>query len=185
MKLVVGLGNPGGKYAGTRHNVGFAVLAELAQRYGQSKPRDNFQGETVEALAGELRMLLLCPHTFMNRSGQSVAKAIEFYKLPVEDLLVVCDDFHLPLGKLRCRSKGSSGGQKGLQDIARQLASEDFARLRVGVGEVPASWNAADFVLSRFSKHEQPEIDVAVARAADAAVVWGRDGLERCMNQFN
>ncbi|MGE0609175.1 MAG: aminoacyl-tRNA hydrolase [Pirellulales bacterium] len=185
MKLVVGLGNPGRKYEGTRHNVGFAVLAELARHYAQGKPRENFEGETVEAAAGELRLLLLCPHTFMNRSGQSVAKALDFYKLPLEDLLVVCDDFHLPLGKLRCRSKGSSGGQKGLQDIARHLGSEDFARLRIGVGEVPANWNAADFVLSRFSKQEQPDIDVAVARAADAAVVWGRDGLESCMNQFN
>lgn len=185
MKLVFGLGNPGKKYTGTRHNIGFAVLAELARRYGVGRPRDNFEGETVEAVSGELRMLLLCPHTFMNRSGQSVAKALEFYKLTPEAMLVVCDDFHLPLGKLRCRSKGSSGGQKGLLDIARHLGSDDFPRLRIGVGEVPANWDAADFVLSRFSKPEQAEMDVAVAEAADAVLVWGQDGVAACMDRYN
>ena len=185
MKLVVGLGNPGKKYAGTRHNVGFDVLEELSRKHAQGRSRTAFQGEAVDAeLAGE-RALLLCPHTFMNRSGSSVARALEFYKLPVESLLVVCDDFHLPLAKLRFRAKGSSGGQKGLADIVRCLGTEEFARLRLGVGEPPANWDAADFVLSRFTKQEQPEVGVAVVEAADAVVAWARDGIAACMNKYN
>src|SRR5689334_8413414 len=113
MKLVVGLGNPGKKYEGTRHNVGFRVVAELARKHGLSPPRKAFQGEVTEAtLAGD-KALLLCPHTLMNLSGASVLAARDFYKIPNEDLLIVCDDFNLPLAKLRIRSGGSAGGQKG------------------------------------------------------------------------
>src|SRR6185295_497228 len=119
MKLVVGLGNPGRRYQGTRHNVGFLVLEELARRHGQGKPKSSFQGETVEAaMAGE-KTLLLAPHTFMNRSGSSVVQARDFYKLTNEEVLIVCDDFALPVGKLRFRPKGSAGGQNGLADIIR------------------------------------------------------------------
>ena len=185
MKLVMGLGNPGSKYVGTRHNVGFAVLAEVARVHGQGKPKLAFQGEAVEANLVGVRTLLLCPHTFMNRSGISVFKALEFYKLTHDDLLVVCDDFHLPLGKLRFRAKGSSGGQKGLNDIIRQLGTEDFSRLRLGVGEPPAGWDAAAFVLSKFSKQEMPEVDLAVKFAADAVRDWAALGIADCMNRYN
>jgi PTH1 family peptidyl-tRNA hydrolase len=114
-----------------------------------------------------------------------VLAARDFYKLKQEELLVVCDDFHLPLARLRLRPQGSAGGQKGLADIIRRLGSEQFPRLRVGVGELPVGWDAADFVLSKFKKDELPEIDVAVGRAADAITLWAREGLAVAMNQFN
>lgn len=185
MKLIVGLGNPGRKYIGTRHNIGWEVLADVARRRNAGKPRSAFEGEVVEVdLEGE-RGLLLCPHTFMNASGRSVVQARDFYKLNNDDLIIVCDDFNLPLAKLRVRSKGSSGGQKGLADAIRCLGTEEFARLRIGVGEVPGGWDAADFVLSKFRKDELGEIEQAVWRAGDALAVWARDGIQACMNQFN
>ncbi|REJ66765.1 MAG: aminoacyl-tRNA hydrolase [Planctomycetota bacterium] len=185
MKLVVGLGNPGRKYVGTRHNIGWEVLARLADDHGTSRPKSKFQGEVVEADLSGQPALLLAPHTFMNRSGQSVAEARSFYKIADEDLLVVCDDFNLPLAKLRFRSQGSSGGQKGLADIIRALGHEQFGRLRIGVGEVPERWDAADFVLSKFTKQERPEVDEALVDAAEAISLWAVQGMAEAMNRFN
>jgi PTH1 family peptidyl-tRNA hydrolase len=185
MKLVVGLGNIGRKYEGTRHNVGFATVMELARRFGRGPARSQFDGEVVEAELEGVRALLLMPQTLMNRSGGSVVKAKEFYKLSLDELLVICDDFNLPLAKLRIREKGSAGGQKGLQDIIRGLGSHEFARLRIGIGPVPERWDPADFVLGKFKKDEQTEIDFAISRAADAAVVWAKEGTATCMNRFN
>ncbi len=185
MKLVVGLGNPGRKYEGTRHNVGFRVATELAAKYGNTKPKRAFQGEVVEAFIGSEKVLLLCPHTLMNLSGQSVLEARDFYKIPPEDLLVVSDDLNLPLGKLRFRKSGSSGGQNGLKDIIRRLGGEDIPRLRIGIGSPPASRNPADFVLGRFGKDEVDEIEVAIGRAADAVALWVSEGIARVMNEYN
>ena len=185
MKLVVGLGNPGRKYRGTRHNVGFAVLGELARRFGAGAVKSKFNGEFVEVRVGPEQIVLLSPLTFMNRSGASVQAAKAFYKLEGADLLVVCDDLNLPLGKLRLRIGGSSGGQKGLDDIVRQMGSEDFPRLRIGIGSPPENWDWADYVLSKFSKEEIPHIENAVSRAADAVTVWVSEGVESGMNQFN
>ena len=185
MKLVVGLGNVGRKYVGTRHNVGFEVINELARRHGTAKPKIDFEGEIVTAdLQGE-RAVLLCPHTLMNRSGMSVVKARDFYKLQNEDVLVICDDLNLPLAKLRFRAKGSSGGQKGMADVIRHLGAEEVPRLRIGIGQPPASWDATDFVLGRFTKQELPEIEHAIVRSADAAVEWARHGIAHCMNNYN
>ncbi|MBN1912169.1 MAG: aminoacyl-tRNA hydrolase [Pirellulales bacterium] len=185
MKLIVGLGNPDRQYQGTRHNVGFLVLAELARRHGQSRPKAKFHGELVEAAVGSEKAMLLGPMTYMNRSGLSVQEASSFYKLPLEDLLVVCDDLNLPLAKLRLRSGGSSGGQKGLEDIIRRLGTEEFARLRVGIGAAPEGVDAADYVLSKFSKKETSEMEGAIASAADAAVCWATRGINDAMNQYN
>ena len=185
MKLVVGLGNPGRKYEGTRHNVGFRVIAELFRKYGQGKPKRAFQGEIVEAKLDTEKSLLLCPHTLMNLSGGSVLEARDFYKIPHEDLLIVGDDLNLPLGKLRFRGDGSSGGQKGLEDIIRRLGTDRIPRLRVGIGSPPGGREAADFVLGKFTKVEQPEIEEAIWRAADAIVVWAREGLAVSMNRYN
>ncbi len=185
MKLVVGLGNPGRKYQGTRHNVGFDVVAEVARRHGTGKPKARFNGEVVEAsIAGE-KLVLVCPATYMNRSGASVLAARDFYKLADDEILIVCDDIHLPLAKLRVRVKGSSGGQKGLADVIRRLGSEELSRLRIGVGSPPEGWDAADYVLGKFTRTEQKEIELAILSAADAAVVWARDGVATCMNQYN
>jgi len=185
MKLVVGLGNPGRRYEGTRHNVGFAVLAELARRFATSRPKSKFQGELVEAdLLGQ-KTLLLSPLTYMNRSGSSVQAARDFYKLSNETLLVVCDDLNLPLAKLRFRTKGSSGGQKGLDDVIRILGTEDFSRLRIGIGDPPEGFDATDYVLAKFTTEEKPEIEHAISQAVEAVTVWAREGVEHCMNRYN
>jgi PTH1 family peptidyl-tRNA hydrolase len=185
MKLVVGLGNPGRKYQGTRHNVGFDTLAELARRHGMGAAREQFNAEVLEADLGGERALLMRPQTYMNRSGTSVVRARDFYKLGNDELLVVCDDFNLPLGKLRVRTKGTAGGQRGLEDIIRCLGTSEFARLRIGIGPVPERWDPADFVLSKFTAEERAEIDVTTMRSADAVVCWAREGIATCMNRYN
>jgi PTH1 family peptidyl-tRNA hydrolase len=185
MKLVVGLGNPGSKYAGTRHNVGFEVLAEVARRLGAHGPKVAFQGELATAEVSGEKVLLLCPHTFMNLSGGSVLAARDFYKLALEDLLIVSDDIALPLGRLRFRARGSAGGQKGLADVLRRLGSQDVSRLRIGIDAPPPGWDAADYVLGRFTAGQRRAIGPALVRAADGVCDWIRHGIEHCMNQYN
>jgi PTH1 family peptidyl-tRNA hydrolase len=185
MKLIVGLGNPGKKYEGTRHNVGFAIVDRLAARFGDGVTKEKFAGRLMEATIAVERVLLLWPETFMNLSGTSVRPALEFYKMEVADLLVVCDDFNLPLGKLRFRGEGSAGGQKGLADIAQRLGTEDFSRLRLGIGPVPEWWDGADFVLGRFEAAERDAMEAAIERAADGVECWAAKGLAASMNEFN
>jgi len=185
MKLVVGLGNPGNKYEGTRHNVGFEVIERLAREYGASAPRPKFDGDVWECLLEGQKSLLLEPRTFMNRSGGSVRKAVDFYQIPLDELLVVCDDFNLPLGQLRIRKEGSDGGQNGLADVIRCLGTQEFPRLRVGIGPVPDRWDPADFVLGKFTAQERGEIDLQVARAVDAVRMWAGEGVQPTANKFN
>jgi peptidyl-tRNA hydrolase, PTH1 family len=185
MRLVVGLGNPGRRYEGTRHNVGYLVLAEVGRRLGAAPPKAKFHGDLAEGVWEGQKVLLLGPTTFMNRSGTSVRAALDFFGLSAADLLVVCDDLNLPLGRLRVRAAGSSGGQKGLGDIIEKLQSEEFSRLRIGIGSPPDSWDAADYVLARFGRSELPEIELAVVRAADAVGDWVRQGVQYCMNRYN
>jgi PTH1 family peptidyl-tRNA hydrolase len=185
VKLVVGLGNPGKKYEGTRHNVGFSVLDELSRRGKVSGCKSKFQGEVTEIEHAGQKALLLWPHTFMNLSGASVLAARDFYKVENEDLLVACDDFNLPLAKLRFRTDGSSGGQKGLADIIDRLGTEAVPRLRIGVGPVPPNWDPADFVLSRFTKQEQEIVEQIITRAAEAIEDWLANGIQVCMNKYN
>ena len=184
MKVVVGLGNPGPKYAATRHNVGFDVIDYLAKSPACSGFRERFEALIAEVKEGEEAVLLVKPLTFMNLSGRAVRAVLDFYKLPVEQVLVVCDDFNLPLGKLRVRAKGSHGGQNGLRSIQEQLGTDAYARLRIGVGQ-PAPGDAVDFVLSRFRPAERVAAEDAVATAAQAVLVWVRSGVEACMNRFN
>jgi PTH1 family peptidyl-tRNA hydrolase len=185
MKLIVGLGNPGRKYEKTRHNVGFDVLHVIAQRCAAEGEKDKFEGRLAEStIAGE-RTLLLWPHTLMNRSGHSVAAAAKFYDLPLAHVLVVGDDFNLPLGTLRFRKQGSAGGQKGLKNIIERLGSLEVPRLRIGIGPVPASWDPADFVLSRFAAAERPLIEQTIERAADGVECWVAEGMDASMNRFN
>ena len=186
MKLIVGLGNPGGQYQGTRHNVGFEVLTLLAKDFASgSTPRGRFQGEVTEATIRGHKALLLAPLTYMNLSGASVLAARDFYKIENQDLLVVCDDFNLPLGKLRFRASGSSGGQKGLDDVIRRLGTEEVPRLRIGIDQPPPGRDNTGHVLGRFTKDEQPVIAAAIARAAQGAADWVELGLQHCMNQYN
>lgn len=183
MKVIVGLGNPGPKYAGTRHNVGFEVIDSLAAGPGCSMFREKFEAFVAELKEGDETVLLVKPLTFMNLSGRAVRAVLDFYKLAVEDVLVVCDDFNLPLGKLRIRAKGSHGGQNGLRNIQEQLGTDAYARLRIGVGE--PGHDAVDHVLSKFKPGERATVDDAVAAAAQACLVWVRRGTEAAMNQFN
>ncbi len=185
MKLIVGLGNPGKKYEGTRHNVGFCVLAKLAGDFGDGSVKARFRGETVDAMIGGEKVLLLSPLTYMNLSGGSVREAADFYKIEPADVLVICDDFNLPLAKLRLRASGSAGGQKGLENILQQMGTQEVARLRLGIGAPPENWNVADYVLSKFNKSEQKEIEQAITTAAIAAAEWVKLDMQECMNRYN
>jgi PTH1 family peptidyl-tRNA hydrolase len=184
IKLVVGLGNPGSKYQGTRHNIGFEVVDRLALGGSGARFTRKFDGLLAETEIDFQRVLLLKPETFMNLSGRCVAQAVRFYKLGPADLLVVCDDLNLPLGKLRIRGGGSDGGQKGLRDIAAHLGTQEYARLRIGIGD-PGAADAVDFVLSRFRSGERPVIDDALILVTQAVAVWATQGLAAAMNRFN
>ena len=183
-KLVVGLGNPGSKYDGTRHNIGFDAVDRLAAGGLGSKFSRKFDGQLAEVEIDYRRILLLKPETFMNLSGRSVVPALRFYKLEPADLLVLCDDLNLPLGKLRIRRGGSDGGQKGLRDITAHLGTDDYARLRIGIGD-RGPIEAADYVLGRFKPAERPIIEDAMIEATQAVAVWIAQGVEAAMNRFN
>ncbi len=185
MKIIVGLGNPGKQYQATRHNVGFDVLRILAEKYSAETPKAKFESLVAEVMIGTEKVLLVWPQTYMNRSGLAVQHATSFYKLETDDLLVLCDDFHLAVGRIRLRAKGSAGGQNGLKDIAQQLGTEAYARLRIGVGPLPDGRNAADFVLGRFAAKELEVVDLALHDSAAAATCWVSQGMTEAMNQFN
>ena len=185
MKLIVGLGNPGRKYEQTRHNVGFIVAAKVAALISASPGKTRFEGEFAEGSSDGKKLSVLCPHTFMNASGQSVRKAVDFYKLTTDDVLVICDDLNLASGRLRIRPRGSAGGQNGLKDIIRHLDSEDFPRLRIGIGRPPSGWEVTDYVLGKFPKEEQEKTELITTRAAYAAIEWATKGVGPAMNQFN
>jgi PTH1 family peptidyl-tRNA hydrolase len=184
MKVVVGLGNPGSKYAGTRHNIGFMVIDYLAESPRAGRFQSRFQGQIAELIEEGEKILLVKPETFMNLSGRCVREVMNFYQVAVADLLVVCDDINLPLGRLRVRARGSDGGQKGLRDIQNHLGTADYARLRIGI-DSPGEADAADYVLSRFRPSEKPVMEEAIAGAAEAVMYWVRNGVEACMNKYN
>lgn len=185
MKVIVGLGNPGGKYEGTRHNVGFEVLYELARKWQASGVTRAHEAEIAEVhVAGE-KTLLVAPQTFMNLSGRSVGSLMKFYKVGLEDLLVISDDLNLPCGQLRLRASGSSGGQKGIRDIIAHLGTEDFPRLRVGIGRPPGRMDVSTFVLKRFLAEERETMDLTVRDAVDAVELWLREGVTAAMNKVN
>jgi PTH1 family peptidyl-tRNA hydrolase len=185
MKVVIGLGNPGREYEGTRHNVGFDVVGELSRRLGGSRPSAKFQAELTEIRVGSDKVVLVCPLTYMNRSGTTVGPLVAFYKLLPDDLMIVCDDLNLPLGKIRLRAQGSSGGQKGLQDIIRVIGNDAIPRLRMGIGATPNGRETVDYVLGRFTADELPVIHQAVKTAADAVESWVKSGLAVAMNNYN
>jgi PTH1 family peptidyl-tRNA hydrolase len=185
MKAVVGLGNPGSKYLRTRHNIGFEVLAELARRHAGTQPKLKFDAELVEVTIAAEKTLLVAPQTYMNASGRAVRRLVDFYELPLSDLLVVCDDINLDVGRLRWRRSGSAGGQKGLNDIINHLGTQEIARLRIGIGRPPGQMDAADYVLSRFGSAEKEDIEHAIVLAADGVELWIAEGIEAAMNRYN
>jgi PTH1 family peptidyl-tRNA hydrolase len=186
VKLVIGLGNPGREYGHTRHNVGFEVLDELVRRTEVTLRRS----WTVPAWTGKADVegegvLLVKPRTFMNRSGQAVAAMMRKRGLKSADVIVVLDDLELPRGQIRIRKKGGAGGHKGLQSVIQALGTDDFIRVRVGIGPRPAGEALVNHVLTHFSVEERQEVEKAVEAAADAVFVIVRDGVERAMNEFN
>ena len=185
MKLLVGLGNPGSAYEGTRHNVGFEVLEILFRRAGSPSRRGRFQADVAQASIRGCPVLLLWPLTWMNLSGSSVLAARDFYKIDDSDILVICDDFNLPCDTLRLRPGGSAGGQNGLADVIARLGTTTIPRLRLGIGPVPPGRKAADFVLGRFTKDERDRVGVMIERAADAAEEWAALGIQAAMNRYN
>ena len=184
VKLIVGLGNPGTQYKGTRHNIGFAIIDEIARRAAVG-----FESAPSEALIAKWRrpdggVLLAKPLTFMNLSGQAVGELARYFKVEVPDLLIVVDEAQLPLGRLRARARGSAGGHNGLKSVIAHLG-EEFSRLRVGVGRGEQQRDLADHVLSRFEKAETAEVERMTTRAADAAEMFITSGIEAVMNAFN
>lgn len=185
LSLIVGLGNPGAKYDKTRHNIGFDCLSELHRRIGSTSLSTKFEGQYSKGSLKGCPVILLWPLTYMNASGRSVSQLASFFKIPNDRLLVLCDDLSLPLGKLRVRKQGSSGGQKGLADILTSLGTQEIARLRVGIDPAPSNWDVADFVLSKFSADDRIVIDNAILTACDAVEHWMANGIAACMNQYN
>lgn len=184
--LLVCLGNPGDRYENTRHNVGFMVADEMAQRQNKPIQRLKFKALTnILTVSGEKAMVMK-PVTYMNLSGEAVGPAAEFYKVPPERVLVVSDDTALPLGRLRIRVKGSAGGHNGLKSVIQHLGTDQFPRLRVGVGEKPhPDYDLADWVLSKFAGEDKKVMDAAVKRAADAIECILAEGIDRAMGKFN
>lgn len=188
MKLIVGLGNPGEQYRGTRHNVGFEVVDETARRWDvafRSAPADALLANAPAVPGGRGAVLLAKPLTYMNRSGFAVGALLRYYRVDPGDLLVVTEDVNLPLGRLRARRQGSSGGHNGLRSIIEALAREGFSRLRVGVGRGDPRQKLSGRVLSRFARAERPEMDDSVRRAADAVEMFVETGIGPVMNAFN
>jgi PTH1 family peptidyl-tRNA hydrolase len=186
-QVVVGLGNPGREYEQTRHNVGFRVLDRVAKNLGcDFRQKSRFFAFVGEAKVGENRVWLVKPLTFMNRSGETVRAVAAWKKIGAEEVLVIVDDADLPLGKIRLRKSGSSGGHNGLRSIAEHLGGENFPRLRVGIGRRrPAGADITDHVLSEFSKNERPKVEKVVATAAEAVQYCLEHGVEAAMNKFN
>lgn len=183
-RLVVGLGNPGSGYRGTRHNAGFDVVDMFAERFGVEVGRTKFGGLFGELMLRGRQVLLLKPESYMNRSGQAVATAAGFYRLVGGQIMVVSDDLALPPGKIRIRAKGSAGGHNGLKDVIARLGHEEFCRLRVGVGG-EGGINTKDYVLSRPPADERRLIDEAVVRSVEAIECWIEQGMEAAMNKYN
>jgi PTH1 family peptidyl-tRNA hydrolase len=187
LKLIVGLGNPGPEYSDTRHNVGFWVTAELAKRHKvKFRQSAKWQARTARITGGPggaADALLAEPMTFMNLSGRAVRELVTFYKIDVADMLVMVDDADLPLGKLRIRMSGSAGGHNGLKSIIQELGTQQFSRLRIGVGRQPGELR--NHVLGRFGADEREPIETAVKRAGDAAEMFVTDGILKAMNAFN
>lgn len=184
MRVVVGLGNPGKQYHGTRHNVGFAVVDGLASGPSAGKFQSRFSAQVAEVQEGAEKVLLVKPETFMNLSGRCVRQIVDFYQLDLAHLLVVCDDTNLPLGKLRIRTKGSHGGHNGLRDIQNHLGTQEYGRLRIGVGGAEKD-EMVDHVLGRFKPSERPVMEEALSLSIQAVSVWVQQGIEVCMNRYN
>ncbi len=185
MYVIVGLGNPGREYADTKHNVGFMVIDKLAEQYNIDVSRFKHRAFIGDGVISGKKVMLVKPQTYMNLSGESVKEIMSFYKVPVENMIVVYDDTSLELGLIRLREKGSAGGHNGIKNIISHLGTDSFNRIKVRIGEKPNGWDLADYVLAKFSKDDEPLIKSGVDKAAQAAGIFISLGMKDAMNKFN
>lgn len=186
MYIIAGLGNPGKQYAHTRHNVGFDTIDILAEKYHISVDTKKHKALCGKGVIEGQKVILAKPQTYMNLSGESLRELVDFYKIDVEtELIVIYDDISLEPGQLRIRAKGSAGGHNGIKSLIAHLGTQEFCRVKVGVGEKPKGYDLADYVLGHFSKAERACVEEAFARAADAVVRMMTDGVEYAMNSYN
>jgi PTH1 family peptidyl-tRNA hydrolase len=185
MWLVVGLGNPGRQYAGNRHNAGFMIVDELMRHSGAETPRQRMGAELAEASLGGTRVIFCKPMEFMNESGFAVSRASAFWKIPSGQTVVVHDDMDLDFGRLKLAEAGGTGGHNGLRSIVAELGTEDFCRVRFGIGRPPPAWEGADYVLADFLQEERHALPDLIEEAADATRAIVEDGLAVAMNRFN
>ena len=185
MYLIAGLGNPTREYAGTRHNIGYDTITRLCDEYRISLDMKKHKGLCGKGVIEGEKVLLVQPLTYMNLSGDCIKEAADFYKIDPAHIIVIYDDISLPVGKLRVRAKGSAGGHNGMKSIIARLGTEEFARVRIGIGEKPAGWDLADYVLGRFQPDELPLMREAVGNAAKACGMILKDGIETAMNRSN
>ena len=185
MFVIAGLGNPGLRYAGTRHNVGFGAIDELAERCRISVDTEKHKALIGKGVIEGQRVILVKPQTFMNLSGESIRQVMDYYKLSPEELLVIYDDINLDVGRLRIREKGSAGGHNGMKNIIARLGTDQFARIRIGVGAKPPRMDLADYVLGRFPEEELPLVREGLSEAARAAAMIVGGQMAAAMNQFN
>ena len=185
MYLIVGLGNPGAKYAGTRHNIGFSVITQISDMHRIDRNIREHKAICGKGYIGGEKVLLMEPQTYMNLSGEAVRSALDFYKLTNDDLIVIYDDISLDVGQLRIRKKGSAGGHNGIKNIITHLNTDEFMRIKVGVGNKPAEWDLADYVLSRFPEEELSDVRESVKHASEACEIIITDGIDVAMNQYN
>ena len=186
MKFIIGLGNPGKDYDGTRHNIGFEVIGKIADELKIDINKAKHRAHSGEGFLGPGRKIVLVrPQTYMNRSGESVRDILHFYKRTTSDIIVVYDDCDIPLGQVRIRERGSAGTHNGMKSIIYQLETDEFIRIRVGIGEKPPRMDLANFVLSRFGKHEIDSAAQGVEKASEAAISIVREGATTAMNKYN
>ncbi|AEV67065.1 peptidyl-tRNA hydrolase [Acetivibrio clariflavus DSM 19732] len=185
LSVVIGLGNPGPRYENTRHNVGFDTIDRLSKKHNIAVTKVKYKAVIGDGNIGGHRVLLVKPQTFMNLSGESVREIIEWYKVPVKNIIIIYDDIDLPVGKIRIRPKGSAGTHNGMRSVIYQIQSEDFPRIRIGIDKPPQGWELADFVLSKFSADERKSVEEAIENAADAVEVILNSGIDKAMNRYN
>jgi len=185
MYLIAGLGNPTREYAGTRHNIGYDTITRLCDEYRISLDIKKHKGLCGKGVIGGEKVILVQPLTYMNLSGDCIKEAADFYKIDPSHIIVIYDDISLPVGKLRVRAKGSAGGHNGMKSIIARLGTEEFLRVRIGIGEKPSGWDLADYVLGRFKTDELPLMREAVGNAAKACELILNEGIEIAMNRSN
>ena len=185
MYLIVGLGNPEPEYANTRHNMGFDAINKIAKELNIELKKTRFNAILGEGFVDGKKVFLIKPQTFMNNSGESVEAFVSFYKIPMEKILVLYDDMDTEIGKIRVRAKGGAGSHNGMKSLIKELNSEEFARIRVGIGKPKTEFDRIDYVIGRVPKEEQAELQNGVEIAKDAAICWLKNGIDNTMNKYN